>query len=114
MSLTPELLESAVKELDQRQHALQAQVRQLQALQQEVVQLEERAKRDPEARERLMRIANIVQTDLLPLKHKLLKETEQMRRECEAHTSAAAPVASGKSDPMAPRKGRAKSRRTFI
>lgn len=114
MGPSPESLERAMQELHRRQQALHAQVQRLQALQRDVLQLEELAEHDPKARERLARVAQVMQIDVMPRKLKLVQYMQELGHEYASHTSAIAPTETAKADTQALRNVRAKVGRTFI
>lgn len=115
MNTTPEALERAMKELDQNQQALMAQVQRMQSLHKEVTELEELAQRDPKARERLTRLQEGLRTDLVPIKLKLDKHIENMHRQYAIGASLLTSIQTGQdSAKPARRKARTKLSRTFI
>lgn len=106
-------MELALQELHERQRTLREQMVRLQALQREVAELEARAPQDVKARECLMRVTQVVEQDLVPLKRKLERYVEEMRRDGETPARPNPPAHAGPVD-TPPRKARPRSGRTFI
>ncbi|VVE56226.1 SAM domain-containing protein [Pandoraea sputorum] len=116
MRKSPQSVQPLLQEVNKQAHVIQTLMNNIEGLQQELVQLQERAKTDPQARARLERVQYALNHgELAAVFHRLSVWADALEQHLKtAPKQLSSPTAATPDTPAPARKSGAKSGRTFV
>ncbi|MBC8642977.1 hypothetical protein IAG25_40200 [Caballeronia sp. EK] len=103
-----------MQDMQKRQEELGARLKEFEGLRQEILQLQERAPHDAQARQRLDRLSQFIQGEFVPLNEKLQKHAEKLNGELQKLEASFRGTADQGSGSTQQTRTSTRTRRTFI